>query len=291
LQTDIPVSINQGSSVSRDTESVGQKITQDVQIMKHQNIRSPLSAWVGGKYQLAKTIIPLIPKHTCYVEPFAGAAWVLFKKPKSTCEVINDINQDVSNIYRVIKNHPEAFYHEMQHIPYARHEFNRQQNVDPTTLTDIQRAARFYYLQKSAYGGKITDAHFGTSTTHGAKLNFSRIEQDIRQAQKRLAQVTIENLNYDQLIKRYDRKETFFYIDPPYWGCEDYYGKRIFTRQDFQVLSDQLKTIKGKFLLSINDTPEIRKIFSTFKIVPAQTSYSLASRNTKKVQELLISNV
>jgi len=258
--------------------------------MNIHNIRSPLSAWVGGKFKLAKAIIPLIPQHRCYIEPFCGAAWIFFKKDRSPCEVINDINQDVTNLYRMVRHHPEEFYLQMQYMLFSRSEFNRLKATDPAMLTEIQRAVRFYFLQKSAYGGKIVGATFGTSKTRNAKLNLSRVKRDIDIAHKRLDRVTIENLPYLDVIERYDDRQSFFYLDPPYYGCEDYYGKLIFERKDFQRLVDQLKNIKGKFLLSINDTPEIREIFDVFEIDTVDTSYSLALKNNNAVSELLIRN-
>ena len=118
--------------------------------------KSPL-AWVGGKSKLTSTIIPLIPKHSCYVEVFAGAAWVLFRKEPSKVEVINDINGDLITLYRVIQNHLEEFIRYFKWSLISREEFARLQRVDESTLTDIQRAARFHYLVKNAFGAKTFD--------------------------------------------------------------------------------------------------------------------------------------
>ena len=82
---------------------------------------------------------------------------------------------------------------------------------------------------------------------------------------------------------------TLFYLDPPYYGCEDYYGKNLFSREDFQKMSDQLATIKGQFIMSINNHPEIRRIFARFKIEEIETKYSI--RQSQKVVELLISKL
>lgn len=254
-------------------------------------IRSPLAGWVGGKFHLSKTIVELIPEHTGYVEPFAGGAWVLFRKPESKAEILNDINRDVTNLYRIIQHHLEEFIKQFKWILTSRDEFDKMKKRDPETLTDIQRAARFYYLQKMSFGGKITkDATFGTTVTRPPRLNLLRIEEELSAAHLRLSRVLVENLGYQELIKRYDREKTFFYIDPPYFGCEDYYGKEIFSRDDFQKLADQLAGIQGKFLLSINDVPEIREIFGDFTIDAADTFYSLSVKKNTKVTELLVRN-
>jgi DNA adenine methylase len=144
-------------------------------------------------------------------------------------------------------------------------------------------------LQKSAFSGRIDHPAFGYATTRPPRLNLLRIEEDLSQAHLRLHNAFIENLNYADLIKRYDREHSFFYIDPPYWGCEDDYGKNIFAREDFEKLATQLRGIKGKFLLSLNDVPEIREIFSGFIIEGVTVTYT-CSKKHKKAAELLIRN-
>lgn len=252
--------------------------------------KSPLS-WVGGKSLLADKIIPLIAPHQCYVEVFAGAAWLLFKKPESESEVVNDINTDLVTLYRVVQNHLEEFVRYFRWMLVSRDEFERIKRVDASTLTDIQRAARFYYLVKSAFSARITKPSWGTSTQRGPRLNLLRLEEELSDAHLRLARVFVENQPFGDVIARYDRAHTFFYIDPPYFKCEDYYGKGLFAREDFQRLADQLGGIKGKFILSINDVPEIRRIFAGFNIRKVKTSYSLGqAKRAEPVSELLILN-
>ena len=133
-------------------------MTQDNETFKP--IRSPLAGWMGGKYQLSKRIVAQIPEHLCYVEPFAGAAWVLFRKPESEVEVINDINKELVTFYRCIQHHLEEFVRYFKWVLVSRDEFERLKRVEPDTLTDIQRAARFYYLQQQCFGGRITNPSF-----------------------------------------------------------------------------------------------------------------------------------
>lgn len=253
--------------------------------------KSPL-AWVGGKSKLTATIIPLIPPHKCYVETFAGAAWVLFRKPESKVEVINDINSDLVTLYRVIQNHLEEFVRYFKWSLISREEFARLQAVPAETLTDIQRAARFYYLVKNAFGAKCVGQSFGIASTSKPRLNLLRLEEDLSEAHLRISRTTIENLPYDQLIKRYDSKDTFFYCDPPYWNCENDYGKGLFDKNDFERLRDVLKDCQGKWLVSINNVPQIRTLFEGFEFKEVQTSYSINNAKTasKAVTELLIAN-
>jgi len=252
--------------------------------------KSPIS-YLGGKSLLANKIIPLIPEHHCYCEVFAGGAWMLFKKDKSNNEIINDINSDLTTLYKVIRHHLEEFIRYFKWTLTARDEFERLKKENPETLTDIQRSARFYYLLKNGYGSRMLNPSFSVATTRNSNFNLLRIEEDLSSAHLRLSRVTIENLEYAKLIKKCDRPHTFFYIDPPYYGCEDYYGKEIFEKEDFTKLRDILTGIEGKFIMSINDVPEIRELYKGFNIKEVDTSYSLAGANKKKkVRELLIMN-
>lgn len=252
-------------------------------------MRSPLSGWIGGKSQLAKRIIKKMPSHGCYVEAFAGGAWVLFRKPESDVEVINDLNHDVATLYRVVQHHLEEFVRYFKWALVSREEFERLKRVTPDTLTDIQRAARFFYLQKCCFGGRIVKPTFGTAVTRPPKLNLLRIEEDLSEAHLRLSRTYVECLPYDQVILKYDRPETFFFVDPPYWGCEDYYGKEMFRREDFITLRDILSGVKGKFLLTLNDLPEVRAMFKDFKIEGEELTYTVG-KGVKPAKEIFITN-
>lgn len=252
--------------------------------------RPPLAGWIGGKSLLAKRIIERMPAHTCYVEPFAGAAWILFRKPESNVEVINDINRDVVTLYRCVQWHLEEFIRYFKWVLVSRDEFERLKKAAPDTLTDIQRAARFYYLQQACFGGHIASPSFGYSSTRPSKLNLLRIEEYLSAAHLRLSRTYVECLPYGEVISRYDSQDTFFYVDPPYWNCENYYGQGIFSREDFTMLAAQLAGIKGKFILSLNDTTGVRNTFKDFEIEAVQTKYTCSNGKNVAAGELLIRN-
>ena len=248
-------------------------------------------AYMGGKSLLTKKIITKIPEHNCYCEVFAGAAWMLFRKEESEVEIINDINTDLVTLYRVIKHHLEEFIRYLKWILVARDEFNRFKLENPETLTDIQKAVRFYFLLKTGYAARIEKPSFSIATSSKPRFNLLRIEEELSAVHLRLSRVYVENRPYDVIINRFDKRDTFFYCDPPYRGCEDYYGKGIFSRDDFPKMRDLLSGIKGKFIMSINDTPEIRKLYKGFRIEVVATTYSAGGANKKKsVNELLIMN-
>lgn len=248
-------------------------------------------SYLGGKSQLTGKIIPKIPQHHCYCEVFAGAAWMLFKKEESRVEIINDINTDLCTLYRVIKHHLEEFIKQLKWVIIARDEYLRFLLETPGSLTDIQRAVRFYYLLRCGYGGKVYKPTFNINSTRPAGLNLLRLEEELSAVHLRLSRVYIENKPYQQIFERYDKPHTFFYVDPPYHGFEDYYGKGLFGPDDFRALCGILERLSGKFIMSINDVPEIRQIFKPFKIEPVKTSYTAGGGDKRvKVGELLITN-
>lgn len=250
--------------------------------------KSPL-AWLGGKRQLADRIVQRMPAHETYCEVFAGAAWVLFRKPPSRVEIVNDINLDLITLYRCVKHHLAELVAQFRWMLVARDEFDVFMRTPADTLTDIQRAARFYYLSKSAFGAKVRGPTFGIAASGQPRLNLLRLEEDLSEAHLRLARVWIEHKPYADVIKRFDRAGTLFYVDPPYWGCEGDYGAELFSRADFQCLADLLAGVRGQFILSLNDVPEVREIFRGFSIESVQTRYSINNKlGSKRVGEVLI---
>lgn len=218
---------------------------------------------------------------------------MLFKKPESKVEVINDINRDLVTLYRCVKHHLPALVDQFRWMLVARDEFDRFMATPAETLTDIQRAARFYYLLRSSFGAKWAGATFGTAASAPPRLNLLRIEEDLSAAHLRLARVLIENRPYADILRRFDRSTTLFYLDPPYWGCEADYGRGLFTREDFTLLAGQLATLKGRFVLSLNDTPGVREVFRAFRIEAVTTRYSISAgrkAGEAPAKEVLITN-
>lgn len=257
--------------------------------MQNSKPKSFLS-WIGGKSLLTDKIIPLMPEHQCYCEVFAGAAWMLFRKQPSDVEIINDINSDLVTLYRVVQNHLEEFVRYLKWLLVARDEFNRFMMQEVDTLTDIQRAVRFYYIMKTGYGAQVKNPTFGVATSRPSRFNLMRVEEELSEAHLRLSRVYVENKPYEYVLKRFDKVDTLFYIDPPYFGCENYYGKGLFNRDDFTKLRDQLAGLKSKFIMSINDVVDIRELYKDFTILEVPTRYSVNKDENKPVIELLIMN-
>lgn len=219
----------------------------------------PIVPWIGGKRKLARHILPLFPDHTCYVEPFCGAAALFFMKEPSGVEVLNDVNGDIVNLYRVVKHHLEELCKQFKWVLTSRDNWAWLQATPVATLTDVQRAARFVYLQKLAFGAKVAGQTFGTATTARPRFNIFTLEQDLVDAHYRLARTTIERLDWQEVVRRYDRPHTLFYCDPPYWGTEGY--GVTFGWEHYQALARLASEIKGKMIISINAHPDIRSLF------------------------------
>ncbi len=254
---------------------------------------APLAPYLGGKFRLSKRIINKIEQiqHKIYAEPFVGMGGIFLRRtqiPKA--EIINDINGELVNLYRIVRRYPNTLYKETEFMFASRQEFERQLKTQPETLTDIERAARFLYLQNQAFGGKVTGQSFGVSIDRPARFDFVKLNDRIRAVGERLASVTIERQDFETFIKRYDTKDTLFYLDPPYWGNETDYGKGVFTRADFERLRDCLTGIKGRFILSLNDTPQVKELFKNFTIEQTDVTYSISKTGCCNRSELIITN-
>lgn len=247
---------------------------------------TPIIPWIGGKRRLADRLIPQFPAHTCYVEVFAGGAALYFLRPPADVEVINDINGELINLYRVVKNHLEEFVRQFKYALSSRDVFKWLQATPPETLTDIQRAARFFYLQQQAFGGKVDGQSWGTATT-APPINLLRIEENLSAAHLRLSQSYIENLDWAKCIERYDRAHTFFYLDPPYWETAGYGVE--FGLDQYEKMARMVRDLKGKAIISLNDHPDIRRIFGEFQMDTVPIQYHVAGGG-KAVdrQELII---
>lgn len=255
---------------------------------------SPAAAWVGGKRLLAGQIAVLLERvaHKVYCEPFVGMGGVFFRRTaRPHSEVINDANRDLITLFRILQRHYVPFIEMIRWQLSSRAEFERLVEIDPKTLTDLERAARFLYLQRLAFGGKVASQTFGVSHGNPARFDVSRIIPLLEEIHDRLAGVTIECLTYAEFIGRYDREGVLFYLDPPYWGSENSYGAGIFSRVDFTALAGLLGGMKGQFLMSINDRAELRQIFSAFAIKGVQTTYTVAKGKGTVAKEILVSNV
>lgn len=246
---------------------------------------SPIIPWLGGKRRLADTLLNRFPRHSCYVEVFAGGAALYFLRNPAEVEVINDVNGELIRLYRCVKNHLEEFVRQFKWALASRELFKWLQDTPIETLTDIQRAARFFYLQHHAFGGRVSGQTWGTATT-APPVNLLRIEEMLSAAHLRLAAAYIENLPWQQCVERYDRPHTFFYMDPPYWQTEGYGVP--FGFENYVQMAELMRRVKGKVMLSINDHPDIRDCFAGFDLEQLDIAYTCGSGGPTPRKELVI---
>jgi DNA adenine methylase len=261
-------------------------------------INSPFK-WVGGKSRLRKHIIPLLPSHTCYVEPFAGASWVLFGKAPSDVEILNDIDQELVTFFRVVKEKPEDLIASFEWELVARAEFERLASSDPSQLTDVQRAHRFYYLIMAGWGGELNYPRFQTSITDGGHGNrligaLNTLRERLAPIHERLRTVIIENLDWQTCINRYDRPGSVMYLDPPYPGNKCNYAHNMRDWASHRTLAERLGHTKCKWILSSYDMPGMRDLFGQHHIIPVQAFSGMKVEKGKSARvvnrELLIMN-
>lgn len=252
----------------------------------------PPAPWQGGKRALAERIgerIARIP-HVRYVEPFTGMGGVFFRrKLRPKLEVINDINGDIVNLFRLLQRHYQQLLDTLKWQVCSRADFERLRKMDSSTLTDLERAARFLYLQKTVFGGRAVGGAFGVTYDQPGRWDLTKLIPTLDAVHERLAGVVIEHLPYEHCITRYDsRPGALFYLDPPYWGCTDDYGRDIFSEADFTRLRDLLAGLKGRFILSLNDRPEVRELFAQFAIEEVTLNYGVGGGMTA-AREVIIS--
>ena len=256
--------------------------------------RKSLINWVGGKRLLRKVIEPLVPTDIkSYIEPFGGGAWVLFYLEKwADLEVYNDLDGRLVNLFRIVKYHPNAFKEEIKYLLGSREMF--LQFLNGTFITDIQKAVQFYFLITRSFGGR--GETFGTvkRSCGGASKSQKNVLEKIDAIHNRLDKVMVENRDFEKLITQYDFEDAFFYCDPPYSkGCG--YEVTSTANFDHERLREVLGNIKGRFLLSYDDSPKIRELYKGFEMVEGERLNGInnrqgTNRENKMFKELLIAN-
>ena len=219
--------------------------------------RLNLITYVGGDTFLLPYLAKMVPPHEAYVEVFGGGGVFLLNKPPSKVEVYNDIDGNLVNLFRVVKEHPDEFQREFEFLLYSRQQYyefiDKYRKGD--WRDDIERAVGWFYLLRASYAGKLLGG-FATGVKRNMAKSFFNAVDEVKRMHKRLRNVVIESLDFREVIKRYDSPKTFFYCDPPHLYLstdagsrgDDYY--RIpFTDADYMDLLQLLEKVEGKFLL------------------------------------------
>lgn len=242
-------------------------------------IAGPLR-WVGGKSRLRSTIVRLLPPHTRYCEAFAGGAWVFFGKERAPEEILNDVDGELINFYRIVRDRPEDFIQSFEWTLVARAEFEYLRDVDPATLDEVERARRLYYLVMAGWGGELGYPRFAVSLKdagHGNRLigALAHLRARIWPVHERLQGVTLENLDWRECLARHENPEAVFYLDPPFAGNLTNYRFNMRGQSDHEALAERLGQLLGRWVLSAYDTPETRALYHDRFIQPVSFASGL----------------
>jgi len=251
------------------------------------NLRPPFNRQ-GNKYPLREKIIPLIPPHDTYVELFAGSGAIFFSKAKAERNILNDLDKGTTNTYKMVMKAPLDIcsYPNPDTIPEAKKYF-----VRPVTTKSRIQDKMVHYKMESSYGFSSKPVQRPEEIYHSTDIH--RWLKNLPEWKDKLKGVTITNLDYEKVVDKYDGIHTFFFIDPPYENTDKKFGYAQSTDFDFERLDKVLKGIKGNFLLTINDSPRIRKLFKDFtiKAVNVVSSWGNSGPNASAIRkELFITN-
>jgi DNA adenine methylase len=237
----------------------------------------PILRWQGSKSRLLKQIMPLMKPHVCYCEPFFGGGAVLFAKDRSPVEVINDINGNLVALYRNLQFHLPALLAELEFLQAGRQ--NLKDFVSQPGVTDLQRAARFLLVNRTSFGGNMNS--FGVAKTKGGGGGFDRniLGSLLGKAHDRLNGVVVENISYERVFKNYDSRDTQFFIDPPYEEATNgaYAG---WSKKQLTDFRQAVAGLKGNWIVTLNDSPLTRELFSGCNIRPVVTTNRAVNRRT-----------
>ena len=261
--------------------------------------------YIGGKSYLASWIISNFPEEypaLTYCEVFGGGGWVLFKKEPSYVEIYNDLNRDLVNLFTVIRDNYAEFSHRAEWSLHSREMFKEAiiKLKEDDFISSVEKAMYYALLRVQTFAG-------GNSKSWAYQITADKISSGkwlpfIRRLElinARLKRVQIECLDFGNIIERYDGKKTLFYLDPPYVEAEHYYNIQgvNFGSQDHERLAKLLKKIKGRFVLSYYEHPEVRKLYNGYKIITKDSvKHSCGivkgriSKTKPKAIELLIKN-
>jgi DNA adenine methylase len=250
-------------------------------------MKPPLT-YYGGKQKLAERIVEMIPEHRIYCEPFFGGGAVFFAKKPSELEIINDINGELINFYKVLKNDFKGIRKEIRCTLHSR-EYHQAAKIVlgyPNLFTEVKRAWAIWVLANQSYGAMLGGTWRCDLTRNTTPKRLTNKKDNFTdEYSKRLEQVQIECRDALKVIKLWDNKDAFFYCDPPYFNSSMGHYKG-YTEQDFENLLKTLSEIKGKFLLSSYPSELLDMYIKKYKwhsvkIEGVPVSVSLGKRKVK----------
>jgi len=257
-------------------------------------MKTPIS-YYGGKQSMLKHILPLIPKHQTYVEPFFGGGAVFWAKEPVQSEVVNDMNGNVVNFYEQLKSNFDNLKRLIDATPYGRDVYRRAMVIYdcPFMFAPVERAWAFWVGTIQGFSNQIGTWRSTSIGNNGkeARLLFNKKSGFVKELSERLKHIQIENKDACELIRHNDGEDVFFYVDPPYVGSDQgHYGG--YMQEHFDALLETLAGIKGKFLLSSYPNERLAVLTAQFGwwSKPVEMSLSASSKSGKRKTEMLTGN-
>ena len=221
---------------------------------------SPIPSF-GGKGRTVHRLLPLLPEHHTFVEPFCGAASLFFAKEPSPVEVLNDIDGDIANFFRVLRDPEtfEGFRRKVEATPYSREQYAEcQAHLAGDQGSDVTRAWAYFVLARQSFSARVESGTWGHVITESARgiaaMNSKWLSAIGRlpEVHARLMSAQIENLDFRKVLRGYDTPNTLYFLDPPYTGPTRRRGgyKHEMTAEDHRDLVQVLLSVKGKVILT-----------------------------------------
>ena len=240
-----------------------QKEAQEIpSVISRKRKKGIVFGWYGGKFSHLEWLLPLLPKAHHYCEPFAGSAAVLINREASPVETYNDIDGDVVNFFKVLRDRPRELVRKISLTPFSREEFYRAINGGIRGISDLERARRFYIRARQARTGLAQSATLGRwanckntsrSGMSGVVSRWINGTEGLEEIAERLLRIQIENRPAIDVIRLYDSPKTLFYCDPPYLhetrGDSKAYGFEM-DEEEHWNLALVLRKCKGKVAIS-----------------------------------------
>ncbi|WP_375682155.1 DNA adenine methylase [Bartonella sp. CE47NXGY] len=260
--------------------------------MMKQEFTQTLFAWMGGKHYLRKKIIPILNSidHETYVEPFLGSGVIFLNKGPAKYSVINDLNGEITNLFQCVQNDFDDLAKRLEWFVCSRQLFFELAAIEPESLSKVERAARFLFLQRCVMYGKKEYVSFGFGRKKPIAFNPDKLLSRMRRVRQKLLDTTILNLSWERVIELFDAPDSLFYLDPPYLVKKKCYSSGNFVEDDFVSMAKVLKSIQGKFVLSLNDCDAVREIFKDFDFLELETLWTSGFAKKPSRKELLIRN-
>lgn len=276
----------------------GEKVSLSKDILWQEGTQRKLAplSYPGGKGRMAAKIIPLLPPHTVYVEPFCGAASVFWRKglPVTTNsqnyrEVLNDLDENIANFFKILRDNPEELIRRLVFTPYARSSHADARERIGADVCDVQKAVDYFVLSQQSFGSRYNSSFGVRKKGDNGSVTWCNKVDRLYQYVERLRRTVVESTCALKCISRWDSPQTFFYVDPPYPFETQHYNTSTYTQDDFAALVDLLSKCKGSVVLSCMPNDAVPDSWHSVDIVSSRSiKKQIGTKRKQTVEKLWI---